>query len=166
MASTVTVTNQWLTKYEAAERLNLSDRRVLVLAKAGRLDKKSERDASGQMAVMINAGSVERYLYELEHPELQGASGETGVSAARPAQPALLGASGATGAPPTHLARLTRPWMTVDEAAEDQGLPANFLLKLIESGKLRALDVGVRPGGRYRVCRKDLEELRGELIVL
>jgi excisionase family DNA binding protein len=42
-----------------------------------------------------------------------------------------------------------RPWLTVEEAAAYSGLPANYLLRQIEDGRLAAIDVGIRPGGRY-----------------
>jgi excisionase family DNA binding protein len=53
-----------------------------------------------------------------------------------------------------------RPWLTVDEAADYSGLPASFLLSLIDGKRLGALDVGVRAGGRYRVARRDVDAIK------
>jgi excisionase family DNA binding protein len=53
-----------------------------------------------------------------------------------------------------------RPWLTIDEAADYSGLPASFLLGMIEEKRLGALDVGVRAGGRYRVSRRDIDAIK------
>lgn len=52
-----------------------------------------------------------------------------------------------------------RPWLTVEEASVYSGLPASYLLRQIEDGCLAAIDVGIRPGGRYRVARRDLDTI-------
>lgn len=53
-------------------------------------------------------------------------------------------------------------WLTLAEAAAaTHGLPESFLLGLIHAGELPCCDVGVRPGGRYRVKRRDLEAIDG-----
>ena len=72
-----------------------------------------------------------------------------------PARGPLLLGPGPAIAPP-------RPWLTLDEAAEYSGLPASAVARLIHAGKLRALDVGIRPGGRYRIRRADLDALEGD----
>jgi excisionase family DNA binding protein len=51
------------------------------------------------------------------------------------------------------------PWLTLDEAAVYSGLPVSYLQKQIDDGCLAAIDVGVRPGGRYRVARRDLDTI-------
>jgi excisionase family DNA binding protein len=56
---------------------------------------------------------------------------------------------------------LQTPWITIDEAAEVSGLPASCIKTLIEAKQLPAIDVGPRPGGRWRVKRTDLEKLEG-----
>jgi len=50
------------------------------------------------------------------------------------------------------------PWLTVEEAAAYSGLPASFLLGLVESRRLPALDVGLGPDG-YRVRRLDVDAI-------
>jgi hypothetical protein len=59
-----------------------------------------------------------------------------------------------------------RPWLDIAQASEYSGLPAAAIRDLIRRGKLRALDVGVRPGGRYRVKLSDLTVLEGDLFDL
>lgn len=67
-------TEQWISKEEAGVRLGskqrpLSPRRVLELAKAGRLQSELVRDYNtGQMTTRINAGSVERFIYQRDNP--------------------------------------------------------------------------------------------------
>jgi excisionase family DNA binding protein len=75
------------------------------------------------------------------------------VAALPPAQPPLQPAP----AP-------DRPWLTVEEAAAYSGLPASFLLQLVEKRRLAALDVGVRQGGRYRVARRDVDAIKAPVI--
>ena len=53
-------------------------------------------------------------------------------------------------------------WLTLAEAETFIGLPEAFLAAQIRAGKLAALDVGVRPGGRWRVSKRDLEAIAGE----
>jgi excisionase family DNA binding protein len=55
-----------------------------------------------------------------------------------------------------------RPWITLDDAAEYTGLPASVLQRFIEAGRLPAIDVGVRPGGHWRVKRSDLDAIQGD----
>jgi len=66
--------------------------------------------------------------------------------------------------PPLQPAAADRPWLTVEEAAGYSGLPASFLLGLVESRRLPALDVGVRAGGRYRVARRDVDAIKAPTI--
>ena len=52
-----------------------------------------------------------------------------------------------------------RMFLTMAECAEYSGLPAAFLRRLIESGKLKAL----KTGAGWRVARVELEKLAGAL---
>lgn len=54
-----------------------------------------------------------------------------------------------------------RPWLTLADAADYSGLPASYLFGLIEAGELKARDVGVRPGGRWRIRKLDLDAIEG-----
>jgi excisionase family DNA binding protein len=51
-------------------------------------------------------------------------------------------------------------YLTIPEADYYVGLSGDTLFELIESGKLPAIDVGPRPGGKYRILRADLERLK------
>jgi len=67
--------------------------------------------------------------------------------------------SGVPALPQTGAVRL---WLTLAEAADYTGLPESWLAARIAAGKLPALDVGVRPGGRHRVSRKDLDAISAQ----
>jgi len=52
--------------------------------------------------------------------------------------------------------------LTVVEAEVEYGIPETVLFELIESTQLPFIDVGPRPGGKYRIMRRDLEALKRE----
>lgn len=157
---TITLTQiEWYSKEEAGVRLGtqerpLSARRVLELAKEGRIQSDRIRDPkTNQMSVRIHAGSVERYIdgrkvtvpcevREVREPRTpQSFSSQLAARTADLAQPARL-------------------WLTLQEAVEYSGLPADVLRAFISIGNLPALDIGPRRrGGRWRIRRVDLERL-------
>ena len=165
---------EWYSKEEAAARMGsperpLSPRRVLELAQAGRIQSKRERDPqTGQTVVRIHAGSVERYLDEQ--------SGERPREVREPQTPQTLTKRGSeliellrllqAGAAGIATAQPARLWLTLQESEEYAGLPASFLVVLIRSGKLPALDVGRRRGGRWRIRQLDLQKIEAPLLML
>jgi excisionase family DNA binding protein len=137
---------QYLTKAIAAKQLDLSVRRVMEMSAAGRLPRHKRFDPATQReAVMFRAADVARLKAE-----------KTPVPV--PNLPAIVPAAveRAAALPPP-----ARPWLTLAEAADYSGLPESFLHSMIDQGGLPALDVGVRPGGRYRVRRSDLDQIEG-----
>ena len=69
-ATQETSTPEWLTKQEAAKRLDLSPQRVLAMAKARQIGSKRERDpVTRQKIVLLHAGDVERICYDRDHPK-------------------------------------------------------------------------------------------------
>jgi len=50
--------------------------------------------------------------------------------------------------------------LTVVEAEAEYGIPETVLFELIESAALPFIDVGPRPGGKYRIMRRDLEAFK------
>jgi excisionase family DNA binding protein len=131
---------EYLTKEIAAKRLDLSVRRVLELRAAGKIRSSRQIDPATQREqLVLLASDVNRLV--------------TDAANVRMAREKLA-------LPPTEPPPL-RPWMTAAEAADYSGLPAGFLVRAIEAGELVALDVGVRPGGRYRIRRTDLDALSG-----
>ena len=153
---------QWISKEEAGIRLGsqerpLSTRRVLELAKTGRLQSDQARDPdTGHMAVRIHAGSVERFIFERDNPSNEGVKRE--VQSRGPHHPHI----------PHDLVELimrtmrpapsARLFLTLESAADYSGLGAGFLRKQISDGKLQLLKgAGIR--GSDVVRRADLEKL-------
>jgi|SRR5215471_11342356 len=173
---------EWISKEEAAERLELSPRRILELAKQGKL--KSSRivsTATGKPVVVIHAGSVERYRDKLSDPLIGGdaacephaedaARDSHANGAARgPHAKAIAGtrlterAIGEMLAAVSHAVRTRYAlWLTVDEAADYAGLPKRFLRDMVLTGQLEVLEVGRCRGGRWRLSRRDLEAIHGQ----
>ena len=175
---------EWYSKEEAGVRLGsperpLSPRRVLELAKEGKLESARVRDPkTGQTVIRIQAGSVERFLDERNAPpppipdppprlpgevrEPQGPPQPPHALIKR--APELLAlaqllrdghANGTVAAQPARL------WLTLDEAEAYSGLPEDHLLEAIQSRELPARDVGIRRGvsGWWRVRKSDLDNL-------
>lgn len=146
------MTKEYLTKEVAARRSGRSVRRLLELAAAGRIRKTLTTDPKkGNRAIaLFDARDIDQLARGAAPPpmSLQISSPVRNVAAVSHMAPASLLES-------------PNPWLTLDEAANYVRLPTSFLSGLIEEGKLKALDVGVRPGGRFRVCRRDLDSIAG-----
>ncbi len=154
----------WITKKEAAQLLAvrrnggkpqpLSERRILEYTQAGALRSALQREPRhGQMAVMVSREDVLRLKHEREHPAVLPAIPR------EPRQQKLLGTP--ASAPKQDTYANNRAWLALNEAEAYTGLPESHLLGMIHSGELLARDVGVRPGGRYRVKRSDLDAIEG-----
>ena len=150
---------EYLSKTIAAARLGLSVRRLMELAQQGKIegfrqfDPQTRRDAT-----MFDVSDVARLKAEWTPKAIVPA-----LAAPTPST-ALVRTNGGLSAPAA--APSPRPWLTIGEAADYSGLPAATLRQFVESGRLAALDVGVRPGGRYRVRRADLDQIQAEQITL
>jgi len=158
----------WLTRKQAAERLNLSPSRIAALngganPKPGEIHTSGQKSPySGQNCTLYHAGDVERLAFERENPSLA----ERAVELVK--QSHQSAADGDRYPVPYSLLKPAREipalklWLTIEESAEYLSLPASIIQKLVESGKLPALDCGPRPGGRWRVKRTDLDALEGD----
>jgi hypothetical protein len=155
---------EWVSKEEAGVLLGtigrpLSSRRVLELAKEGRIESGRVRDPNnGQTVVRIHAGSIERYLERKRNPDPIPTPREVCEPRARRAPSELVELvrqvrEGCAIAEPARL------WLTLQEAVEYSGLPGAILLEFIAGGRLPALDVGRRRGGRWRIRKVDLRQL-------
>lgn len=144
---------EYLTKEVAEKRSGRSVRRLLELAASGRIRKKVVRDpknANRELA-LFHAGDIA--LLKLGMLDQVAPPAPKQLQIAAPVRQAA--AVPAVPAQP-------RLWMTIAEAAEYSGLPASFLIRLIDGGKLAALDVGPRPGGHWRIAKRDLEAIKGD----
>lgn len=144
----------WITKPEAAKRLNRSESRVSNIE--GIRKQLVRHPKSQQFVNLCHEGDVERILYAREHP------GEVSRVPAKADKPNPFGVSA--------LSKLFRepdepafkPWLTVAEAAGYTGLPKSMIEYLIAVRSLSALDCGPRPGGKYRIKRTDLDAIEGD----
>jgi excisionase family DNA binding protein len=141
---------EFVSKEIAAKRLRLSVRRVLELSERGLLKRRSVIDpVTKRRQTVFLAADVDRFVVEGQRRVVAyrgNAVGAGVVAALPPPSPAV------TAAPLPE-----RPWLTLEEASVYSGLPVSYLQKQIDDGCLAAIDVGVRPGGRYRVSRRDLD---------
>lgn len=139
-----TQTQSYVSKEIAAQRLGLSIRRVLELSDQGQITRsKLMNHETGRRQVALLESDVDR-LYT----QRQGV-------AVLPPQSATENKAPATAA------LLSQPWITLEDAETYTGLPASFLQSLIDEGTLPACNVGVRPGGRWRVKKGDLDAIEG-----
>jgi excisionase family DNA binding protein len=173
------MTAQWISKEEAGNRLGVSPRRALELAKEGRLQSDQVvNPKSGKPVTRIQAGSVERFIAErgvipdpaprtrAHNEPMLAADPITDLSRRHDALPGQVealarllcgdGAIRTTSAPPPHL------WLTVKEAAAYSGLPVDLIENCIGKGELKALFIGKgRRGGAWRIRKVDLEAFAG-----
>ena len=141
---------EFISKEIAAQTLGLSVRRVLELSAHGAMKRRQVMDpVTKRRQTVFLAADIRRAVMDGKQ-RLVAYRGDAGEVAALPPVQAIPAPSPAPD----------RPWLTVDEAAQYSGLPASFLLSLIEERRLGALDVGVRPGGRYRVARRDVDAIK------
>lgn len=153
---------EYLPKDLAEKKSGLSARRLLELAARGDIrkqhvyDPKSKRRIAVFHAVDIAALTARGPIIaeaKSHVTQLIPLRKDAGSLATLPL-PTSAGVPAAPAAP--------RPWLTVGESADYSGLPASFLAHLVENGRLPALDVGVRPGGRWRIARRDIDAIKGE----
>ena len=139
-----------LTKQVAADRLNLSVRRLMELAAEGKFTRHRAYDPETKReAIMFDAAEIQAIA---DRKEYNVPASSTAVAV----RPRVVEVDGEPAAP-----AVLRPWLTLAEAADYSGLPATILFGLIQTGELRARDVGVRPGGRWRIRKLDLDAIEG-----
>jgi len=144
---------EYLNKALAARRSGLSVRRLLELAQKGVIRKHHVRDPESKRTIAV---------FPVEDLDRLKASDQTlAVLQSSRSGAALQQLNAASGIVPT-LSEIPRAWLTAAEAAGYSGLPESFLVELVKRGKLAALDVGIRPGGRWRIARRELDALEGD----
>jgi len=147
----------WVSVRDAAEKLNRSERRVQDLAASGRLRSLRDPDSKNN-GLLIHAGDVKRLMQE----RMQLARAAPTAALVRGfATPALAGLPAEPAA--ANAADIPKTWLTVAEASAC-GLNPSYLVDLIESGALPARNAGTPSRKRWRICRADLDALRGESV--
>lgn len=175
---TATIQPGWLPKDKAAERLKTGVRQLENRAAQGNIRKQTlprepnERTARVLYSIedidAILAGRPNRYGSAVLPPDAIGARGLTvpetrAALEARRADPfAGLAAHLAQLARAFPPPKVSKPWMTLAEAAEWSGLPAGWLHAQAIAGAAFAMNTG-RPGGlhRWRFNRAALREVNG-----
>lgn len=143
-----------LTKQLAAQRLDMSVRRLMEISAEGQITRHRAIDPKTRReAVMFDAREVD---------QMKQAMNGRPVPLALPPGPPMSAALAAAAELEEDYDAPMRLWVTIAQAAEYTGLPASTITRLIDAGKLKALDVGVRPGGHWRVRKADLEAIEGE----
>lgn len=147
---------EYLNKELASKRSGLSVRRLLELAARGQVRKRFVRDPKSKRNIAVfDARDIVR-LKDGENPSssLQISRSGANVDAAMP-HPSNAGiiVLETKGPAPKPL------FLTLEEAELYSGLPATHLRNLIVHQMLPACDVGVRPGGRWRIARHALDRL-------
>jgi hypothetical protein len=147
----------YLRKNQAAAFMGISPRRVLELASRGDLRSRVVTDTrSRQQTKEVLKADCQKYMDSFKRQSVE-------VETRRPAAAAPLPhASISTDAE----MRISAYPLFVDleTAASITGLPTSHLLGAILAGELAARDVGIRPGGRFRVRRSDLQGLAGRTV--
>jgi len=139
-----------LTKQVAASRLGLSVRRVMEMSTDGKFTRHRAFDpVTNRDAVMFDAAEIDAYKAQ----STPAAAPRLLAPAAEPIAEFDLDDDGRGSG---------RLWLTLAEAAAYSGLPASHLLAAIDTGELGARDVGVRPGGHWRVRRLDLDAIKAK----
>lgn len=168
----------WLTKKEAAERLQRSPKTVQRLAASNRLGSVALRDshAPGGEVWLYDPADVDRMaaaVSQTVRPTLAppgstsngNGHGAGQAIATRPADPALVempsvpvvqiaAIAAAVSRQMAMLSTLSIQWLTLREAAAETHLSQAYLRRLIAEKKLQA----VRDRG-WRIRRRDLEQL-------
>jgi hypothetical protein len=161
---------EWVTQEQAGEHLDLSARRTMEYAKAmGIRRKKQPSKETGRPVLMLNWEDLEKFA-EKRREKATGSAVNALKMVSKPAKALIDGrvkaiarnGESANG----HAAKPRfRGFLTLAEAEDYIGLPADHLEESIERGELPASrDVGVRRGvnGRWRVRRVDLDHLAGQ----
>jgi excisionase family DNA binding protein len=164
----------WVSKEEAGVLLGsigrpLSNRRVLELAKEGKIESGRSVDPNnGQTVYRIHAGSIERYLDKKRNPApipppAKRTEPWTAADGLTKRVSELVGLAKLLRQEPTEEGEPQRGrlWLTLEEAADYSGLPAAAIVHFIESKALKALNVGRRRGGQWRIRRLDLDQFAG-----
>ena len=155
------------TRERSAKYLDMSERRLMEISADGKPKRYRDYDPETKReAVMFNSDDIERMKKdaEVKAKSVPAPNASARLLGSGPAAPRLLGPGPAEAAKPAGSAVGRSPhqrWITIDEAVEYIGLPAAAIRQLIESGRLPAIDVGVRPGGHLRVSWRDLDAIEG-----
>lgn len=139
-------------------------KRVREFGRAGALKTREEKNPDTQRdRTVFHAGDVERLREERKN---RVRLAHQRALATMPGGPPVMANGGNIVPSPGSVGAGAHPgkcWLTIEQAAEQEGLPATLLRRLIEKGRLPALDIYEGSADRrgWRIHRADLEALRG-----
>ena len=92
-----------------------------------------------------------------------GTNGNHALAVRQPSGEQFLEALAAavSGMSQTSQTTSARLWLTLEEAVDYSGLPAAIIVHFIASKTLKAMNVGRRRGGQWRIRRLDLDQFAG-----
>lgn len=156
-------TDHWLTKAQAAQRLQSSEKHIERLAKRGRLQQAERKEPGKRPMAVFNPDDVGREM-QGQNTTLQIKPFIAPDSLAVPA-PSGRRDLAALPSPVPQIPAFSVPvqdklFLTIREAVAYSGLPISYLENLIDTGKLKAVEVGHSGKGvRRRIRKRDLEKL-------
>ena len=156
---------EYLTKPLAAKALGISPRRLVELAAAGHIRRHYHDDPKlRRRIVLFEKAEIDQLLAKRSVEEIPGSA----VIPSRLLEPLMQSfetynrRSASEAAAP----KFDALWLTPAEAAGYSGLPESFLIRMIQAKQLPAINVGPRPGGRWRISRRDLDAIRADASAL
>jgi excisionase family DNA binding protein len=165
----------WMTKQQAAEILAVSTKQIERWANDKRLQcGKWKRPEGGPAIVVYHPADIERIAQDrnpgVEPFVLPAAAaspkptnGAHALAVRQPSGEQFIEALAAAVSSMSQTSKTpsARLWLTLEEAADYSGLPAAAIVHFIESKALKALNVGRRRGGQWRIRRLDLDQFAG-----
>jgi hypothetical protein len=155
----MTPQEEWWPRATAAKYLEVSVRKVRMIAAAGQIRRKHVPPAPGRpyQSVVYNADDVKAYKSTALAKDRATILPPMNPGAAAPASllPQALALLGERLGPPVPPPRVKR-WLTLDEAVEYSGLPRAYLLQQAREGAAFALNVGLFSRARWRFDRDQL----------
>jgi hypothetical protein len=172
MAASTQPAQTWLTKKEAAQLLDLSERQVERMAASGRVEKRLVKPGPGRrygrmlyLEADLRAIAQEReagvVVLARTGPVPQQAPASSLALVPQAQASAAVAQANAFGALAAHLAKLsaafpprTKAWLTLAEATEYSGLPEVFLADLLRTSQIDNIGRGPKT---WRVRRASLD---------
>jgi excisionase family DNA binding protein len=162
----------WLTKQEAADRLQTSIRSIERRIAVGEIESRKRRKNGPKQLfeTVVNPADIDRLLpaaHIMPVGEQAPAASSNRVDSAAAAQPstnlyeffqALLATLATNATIPRQVAAAAKNWLTVAEAAEHSGLSEMFLKRQCQAGNIKA----VRDGREWKIHRPNLDAFQPE----
>lgn len=159
----------WLTKEEAAERLQTSVRSIERRIAAGEIEAKKRRKSGPKQSyeTVVNPHDIDKLLPAAHVVAATGATAPASSPRSDFNAPttnfydffqALLATMATAATTVGHPSPPEKPWLTLEEASDRCGLSVALLKELCRSGQLQA----IRDGRQWKIHRRVLDAFEGE----